>query len=72
MTETDGQDIDIYAWVHDVIEDMGTFEDREMVVWHVPDREAAACWIIRCLANPREEAAGKVLASIIKRREEAR
>ena len=31
---------------------MNSFEEHEMVIWHVSDRVAAADYIIRCLANP--------------------
>lgn len=68
-TTTEG--IDIYAWIHDVIDGAGgmnSFEDREMVIWNAPDREAAAAWIIRCLANPDCEGSRAVLDSIERRR----
>jgi hypothetical protein len=64
-------DIDIYAWVHEIIDGVGgmnNFERYEWAIWHVPEREAAAIWAIRCLANPKCEGADKVLAAIAERR----
>jgi hypothetical protein len=51
---------------------MQAYEEHEIVVWNVPDREATAAWIIRCLANPRCEGSAEVLKAIAARREEVR
>lgn len=63
---------DIKAWVRGVIEGRGgmnDYEEREWVVWHVPDRVAAADWVVRCLANPDCEGSAEMLAAIHARRE---
>lgn len=62
-------------WCKQIIEGpggMNVFEDREVVVWHVSDRVAAAHWAIKCLANLNCEGSDKVLEEIIKRRAELR
>jgi hypothetical protein len=64
-------ELDITAWIRDIIEGSGgmnQFEDREMVIWHVPERIAAATWAIRCLATPRCKGSAEVLAAILERR----
>jgi len=65
------QKLDIAAWIKDCIEGKGgmnAYEDNECVVWHVPERQAAATWILRCLANPWCEGSEAVLAAILERR----
>jgi hypothetical protein len=67
-----GAEFDIAAWIRDIIEGSGgmdQFEEREMVIWHVSERIAAASWAVRCLANPRCKGSAEVLAAIIARRE---
>lgn len=64
---------DVQEWARLVIEGIGgmnSFEHHEFAVWNVPDRVAAACWVLRCLANPRCEGSAEVLAAIHARREE--
>lgn len=63
----------IADWCHRIIEGSGgmnQYEDREMVIWHVPDRVAAVMWAIRCLANPWCEGSAEVLQAIRERRKE--
>ena len=47
---------------------MNSFEQHEEVIWHHPDRVAAAIWTMRCLANPECEGSAEALASIIEAR----
>lgn len=62
----------IADWIDQVINGpsgMTSFERHEMVVWHCSEREAAANWVIRCLANPECEGSADVLAAIAAQRE---
>jgi hypothetical protein len=68
---SDPEEFNIAAWIMDIIEGSGgmnQFEEREMVIWHVPERIAAANWAVRCLANPRCKGSAEVLAAILERR----
>jgi len=67
MSET----TDIATWIREMIEGpagMNECEHREWVIWHVSERVAAASWIVRCLANPKNAGSGEVLKAIIARR----
>ncbi len=48
---------------------MNDYEYYEFVVWDVPDRVAAAHWILKCLANPACEGSEEALAAIMAHRE---
>lgn len=67
--ETHEQGIDIASWCAEVLENMQAWEEREIVVHHIPERNAVAHWIIRCLANPACEGSREVLESIERRRQ---
>ncbi|MES2788155.1 MAG: hypothetical protein V4719_00940 [Planctomycetota bacterium] len=63
----------ISEWITQVIDGpggMNNYEETEWVVWHTPERHAAAAWIIRCLANPKCKGSDEVLAAIRERRQE--
>jgi hypothetical protein len=60
--------MDIGKWCHEIAEDMQAFEDHEWVIYHVSEKEAAICYVIRCLANPKCEGSAEVLNSIAERR----
>ena len=65
--------VDIEGWIRDCIEGPGglyDFERYECAVRNDTDEMVAACWVIRCLANPHNEGSAEVLDAIIKRREE--
>lgn len=69
MAQAEG--VDINAWMRDCIEGpagMNDFEKYEWVVWNESERMAAARWILKCLANPKNEGSGSVLKAIIARR----
>ena len=64
----------IKEWIDRVINGpsgMNSFEQHELVVWHCGEREAAANWIIRCLANPQCEGTEDVLHAIMEQRAKA-
>jgi len=68
-----GENSAIADWCKRVIEGSGgmnDYEHFEMAVWHVPDRVAAAMWVVRCLANPKCEGSAEVLQAIQERRAE--
>ncbi len=48
---------------------MNDYEEHELVVWHNPDRVAAAHWMLKCLANPACKGSAEALAGIIAHRE---
>lgn len=61
-------------WINEIVDGpggMADYERYELVVWHVPDRQAAIGWVLRCLANPSCEGSEKVLAAIQERRQQA-
>lgn len=61
----------IEDWVKDVIEGVGGMHDwekYELVVHHVPRDIAVSYWILRCLANPKNEGSQAVLDAIHERR----
>lgn len=63
----------VEEWIKSVLFGPGGLDDyerHELVVWNVPDREATAAWIIRCLANPQCEGSAEVLEAIADRRVE--
>lgn len=63
----------ITDWITRIIDGpggMNNYEETEWVVWHTPDRNAAAAWVLRCLANPNCEGSEAVLAAIYERRQE--
>lgn len=47
---------------------MTDFEMHEIVIWHDPERVAAAIWTMRCLANPQCKGSAEALAAIIEAR----
>ena len=58
-------------WAKDIIDGAGGFisyEDHELVVWHISRERAIAEWVIRCLANPESKGSQEVLDSILERR----
>jgi hypothetical protein len=62
----------VKAWALRIIEGVGGMNDYdryEVVVWNVPERIAAAEWVIRCLANPQCEGSEEVLQAIMAQRE---
>jgi hypothetical protein len=59
--------MEINTWIKQVISGpggMNNYEETEVVVWHKPEREAVAAWVIRCLANPECEGSEDVLNAI--------
>lgn len=62
---------EIGAWCKEIIDGAGGFisyEEHELVIWHISRERAVAEWVIRCLANPDNEGSQMVIDSIIKRR----
>jgi hypothetical protein len=51
---------------------MNDYEEHELVVWHVPDRVAAAHWTLKCLANPDCEGSEEAVQAILQEREKRR
>ena len=61
----------IKVWCKEIIDGAGGFisyEEHELIIWHISRERAVAEWVIRCLANPENEGSQMVIDSIIKRR----
>jgi hypothetical protein len=64
----------IGKWCYDMIKGptgFESYEEHELVVWHLQRELAVAEWIIRCLANKDNKEAADVLQSILKQRGES-
>ena len=62
---------DIGQWCKEIIDGASGFisyEEHELVIWHISRERAVAEWVIRCLANPENEGSQMVIDSIIARR----
>lgn len=62
------------AWCRDVIEGSGgmnDYERHEWVVWHVPERVAAATWAVRCLGETRCPGSAAVMRHLNRQRRRA-
>ncbi|MEX2017548.1 MAG: hypothetical protein WD876_03685 [Candidatus Pacearchaeota archaeon] len=62
---------DIGEWCKEIIDGGSGFisyEEHELVIWHIKRERAVAEWVIRCLANPENEGSQMVIDSIIERR----
>lgn len=71
MSESN-EGLNVSAWCHGIIDGVGglnDFERYELAIPTVPDRELAAQWTLRCLANPDCKGSAEVLSAIIERRE---
>jgi len=69
----DTEVLDIAKWAEDMILGVGgmnDYEKYELVIWNESERVAAAKWILRCLANPKNEGSEYVLNAIMERRKE--
>ena len=60
----------IHDWIHGPF-GMDAYEEHEWVIWNVSEREAAARWAVRCLANPSNGGSRDVLLAILRRRGDA-
>lgn len=73
MMETEKKPDFIYEWIKKCIEGTGGLLNYEKYEWAIrndTDEMTAACWIIRCLANPESKGSEEVLQAIIERRKE--
>jgi hypothetical protein len=60
--------MNINDFVKHLSTDMEAFEDRELVIWHEPLRNASIRWAINCLSNPKCQGSDEAIAAILYKR----
>jgi hypothetical protein len=69
---TDEHDVDIAGWIHQQMQRMTEYEQAAWAVPLLPEREVAACWVLRALGDPSVPGSEDVLDAIYAHREHVR